>query len=233
MRWWPDKSHRAYRRQCREGKAPAWLCDWYWQYRAPDPRQRITDATFVVFDVEATGLNPAKDCILSLAAVRVQGGVIDLSGAIDFRVQQANAQGAEAVLIHQILPQESRQADISETAMLRYFLQFCGSSILVAHHAALDCGLLDQALQRHHQVSLLNHTLDTLVLARRLAGNPSPEQTSPQQFTLNSLCAQYGIALPRPHEAASDTLATAQLLCHQLHQAQRRGLRTLGELGIS
>ena len=48
------------------------------KYPGLDPRTPITDIRYVVIDTELTGLDEKKDSIVSIGAVRMTGGRIEL-----------------------------------------------------------------------------------------------------------------------------------------------------------
>ena len=62
------------------------------------------DGEWVSLDLETTGMNPAKDHILSLAAVPVRDGRLRLSERFERRVHTARAFGIESIRHHRITP---------------------------------------------------------------------------------------------------------------------------------
>jgi DNA polymerase-3 subunit epsilon len=51
-----------------------------------------------------------------------------------------------------------------------------------------------------------------------------------EAYRLDSLILRYDIEIPGRHTAAGDALATALVFQRLLRKAERRGIRTLGEL---
>ena len=69
----------------------------------------IREARYVVFDTELTGLNVKKDSIVSIGALTMYGGKIDLNETY-YRVVDPNAMlTGQSVLIHGITPSEASE----------------------------------------------------------------------------------------------------------------------------
>ena len=72
-----------------------------------DPNAPVQEARYVVFDTELTGLNIKKDSIVSIGALKMRGGKIDLNETY-YRVVDPKAMfTGQSVLIHGITPSEA------------------------------------------------------------------------------------------------------------------------------
>ncbi|WP_079480154.1 PolC-type DNA polymerase III [Halobacillus salinus] len=170
--------------------------------------------TYVVFDVETTGLSAVYDKIIELAAVKVQGGEI-----IDRFERFANP--------HQPLSQttidltgitDDMVKDAPEIGdVLRDFHEWMKDDILVAHNASFDMGFLNAGFQRIDLGKSTNPVIDTLELARLLV----PEL---KNHRLNTLCKKFDIELTQHHRAIYDAEATGYLLWKLLKKALERGI---------
>ncbi|MFD2208860.1 PolC-type DNA polymerase III [Virgibacillus halophilus] len=162
----------------------------------------LENGTYVVFDVETTGLSAVYDTIIELAAVKVHKGeivdrfesfanphhplsqtTIDLTGITDEMVSDAPEIGD----------------------VLKDFYEWTGEDILVAHNASFDIGFLNQGYQRIDMGKVSNPVVDTLELARFLF----PEM---KNHRLNTLCKKLDIELTQHHRAIYDAEATGYLL---------------------
>ena len=142
--------------------------------------------------------------------------------------QPGTGEGEEAIEVHGILPNE-RHYNLSEAEAVQRFLAFCQDAVLVGHHVSFDLAMVNNALKRMGGKKLLNKQVDTIDLARRIAG---PELAVYRQgaFGLDALCQQYRIPLSDRHTAAGDAYITAVLLMKLLSRLEKRGVDTLGQL---
>ncbi|MFQ5777200.1 MAG: PolC-type DNA polymerase III [Terriglobia bacterium] len=86
-------------------------------------------------------------------------------------------------------------------------------AILVAHHARFDVACLNMELSWALGKRMSNRYLCTVELSRRyLPGSRS--------YRLEALSEWLGLTHERPHRAASDARATAELFCHLLRTAE-------------
>lgn len=180
----------------------------------------------MVFDSEATGLNPKQDRIISIGAIAVSGNLLDIRDSYEIDIFQDFSRGRESIEIHGIRRTELVGAEPEPDAVLS-FLEYIGEAVLVAHHAWFDTKILHYALRRHWNVPLLSPSLDTLHLAKRLSENSSAKAGD---FTLDALAKRYDIRITHRHKAAGDALVTAELLIKLLRQAEKRGIKKLGNV---
>jgi DNA polymerase-3 subunit epsilon len=192
----------------------------------------ISDADFVVFDTETTGLKAAKgDRILSLSAIRIKGGRIDLSDLFHELVNPGRDIPSETATVHEILPRMVAEKPLFKE-VLPAFLEYIGSSALVAHHAWLDMTFLNGEMLRRFGFPVQNPVLDTVVLGRALlAGRKRPMQGVPDQdSSLSALAARYQVRIEERHSSFGDALATALIFQKMLKEAQQSGIARLKDL---
>lgn len=99
----------------------------------------LDDATYVVFDVETTGLSTAYDTIIELAAVKIKGGhVIDKYESF---ANPHHALSATTIELTGITDEMVRNAPEVEQ-VIHEFHAFIEDAIVVAHNASFDMGFL-------------------------------------------------------------------------------------------
>jgi len=194
----------------------------------------IGDVRFVVFDSETSGLDLAKNRLLSIAGVAMAGPEVQLDDAFEAMVVQPDVGGANAAVVHGLVSNDLAGGLPEDEAAAR-FLAFAGGAVLVAHHAAFDIQMLRKAIASHRGAKVWNPTIDTAQLAERVEVGPmsSNRATGTNQsaaYRLDSLVARYGIDVAERHTAAGDALATALLFQRLLKKAEHRGIHTLGDL---
>lgn len=174
----------------------------------------LDDATFVVFDVETTGLSTAYDTIIELAAVKIkEGRVIDKFERFSNPHKPLTAKIIELTHITDDMLKDAPEVD----EVVAEFKEFIGDSIVVAHNASFDMGFLYTAYNKAGIQGVVHPVIDTLELSRLL--NPTF-----RNHRLNTLCKRYGIELTQHHRAIYDTEATGYLLLHLLKEASELGI---------
>lgn len=197
---------------------------------SPDKRRDLDDVRFVVLDCETTGLDPETDRVISVAAVAVEGGAVNLADRFEAIVESESVGGHSAAPVHGLVTADLR-GGLPEAEAVLGFVEFLGASVLVAHHAAFDTTVLSRALARLDAPGLENAVVDTGHLARRLEKGPVFDAPMPSEArSLDALAARFGFDIPNRHSASGDALVTAFVLLALLRRARGRGIHTLGDL---
>jgi DNA polymerase III subunit epsilon len=194
-------------------------------------RPAFDDARWVVVDVETTGLDPARDRLLAIAGVAVvmhdDNPRVELGDS--FEVVLRHDQGAvdkSNILLHGI-GVGAQRGGLEPTIALEAFEQWLGGSPLIAFHAAFDESVIQRALQAVLGRRLRNPWVDLAPIAE--VANPKVPARS-----LDEWLAHFGITCAVRHQAAADTLATAELLLRLwpaiLSQGAPGGFRGLRQL---
>ena len=131
----------------------------------PGAALALEDATYVVFDLETTGLSPGSSAICEIGAVRVRG--LELEERFETLVNPRRPLPAPIAALTGIDPGALRGAPPVELAVRR-FLEFAGDAVLVAHNARFDMGFLDREVERLTGRRVASPVVDTVWLARRL-----------------------------------------------------------------
>ena len=184
---------------------------------------RLEDLTYVVFDTETTGLSPATDEIVQIAAVRLVNGRRLETEVFDTLVDPGRPIPPSSTEVHGITDQMVRGAPtIAEVG--RQFHAFARGAVLIAHNAPFDL----EFLRRHEGeigASFENPVLDTVLLSAVVFGQL-------EEHSLDALTARLGITIPDEarHTAIGDTVATADAFLKLLPMLRARGLLTFGEV---
>ena len=165
------------------------------------PRGQSLDDTFVVFDIETTGLSKETESITEIGAVKVvDGKVIDRFSTF---VNPERPIPAEITKLTGITNEMVADAPVI-TESLPKFLEFCQDAVLVAHNANFDTGFIRLNAERKCGIEVKNTVLDTLELSRSLL----PEL---KKHKLDIVCEQLGVSLEGHHRAVNDAEATAEV----------------------
>lgn len=110
----------------------------------------------VCFDCETTGLNPKKDDIISIGAVKIKGDKIDLRNKFERFVKPKNAAMVEeAIKIHHIREIDLKDAgDIDQ--VIDEFLDFVGNRPLVGYYLSFDIAMVNKYIKPKIGITLPN-----------------------------------------------------------------------------
>jgi DNA polymerase-3 subunit epsilon len=198
-----------------------------------DFRQRIHETAFVVFDTETTGLHVRKgDRIVSISAVRLKQGRIDLSDTFHELINPNRDIPSKAAVIHGILPRMVNGKPPFEE-ILPKFIDYIGSSVLVAHHAWLDMTFLNREMIRLYGIRIQNVVLDTAILDLAflfMRASLSRKSTVKVDSSLGALSERYHVSIEERHSSFGDALATAQIFQQMVKEAQSHGILLLKDL---
>ncbi len=188
---------------------------------APGSRLALETATYVVVDLETTGLRPGSAGICEIGAVRVRG--FELEERFETFVNPGCPLPPAIESLTGIRAADLRHAPPPQLAVRR-FLEFAGDSVLVAHNARFDLGFLDREVERLTGRRISAPVVDTLWLARRLLIGRT------KSAGLGALAYFFGTATRPCHRALADAEATAEILLALIGLAQERGTATVAEL---
>ena len=197
-----------------------------------DLGQPVQEVSFVVFDTETTGLHAKRgDRILSISAVRLKHGRIDLSDTFHEIINPNRDIPSKTAVIHGILPRMVDGKPMLEE-ILPSFIEYIGSSVLVAHHAWLDMTFLNREMVRLYRISIQNPVLDTAILdqAFRSTRSPSSGDDGKVNTSLPALAERYHVPMEGHHSSFGDALTTAQIFQQMLRNAQNQGIFSLKDL---
>lgn len=170
------------------------------------PTTDFNNLVFVVLDTETTGFSFQEDRILSIGALKVKGESMLVQDVFDIYLEQERF-NKESVPVHGLLKKGQREC-ISEVEALKKFLEYVGNSIIVAHHAGFDMGMLNAALLRNGLPKLKNMVLDTGVLYRKTLIKSYLVQPK-TQYSLDELAEKFSISKKDRHTALGDAYITA------------------------
>ncbi len=165
-----------------------------------DEEEKTFPGTFVVFDLETTGLEANKDEIIEIGACKIENGriteifstfvnpnkklhneIVQLTGITDAMLK-------DAPTINYVLPD---------------FYKFCYGSTLVAHNISFDIGFIYSAAKKL-SYNFDNPLMDTLEMAhKKLPGL--------KNYKLGTIVDKLNIILNNAHRAVNDATATAKV----------------------
>mgnify|MGYP004648225013 CR=1 FL=1 len=175
--------------------------------------------SFVVFDLETTGLSPVDDAVTEIGAVKVVNGeIVDTFSTF---VNPGRKIPQHIVEITSITDEMVADADMIDKALPR-FLEFVGDSALVAHNATFDVGFITAAAQKL-DIPFKACFIDTVGMSRALL-------TDIKNHKLNTIAAHLGISLENHHRAVDDATATGHIFVKFLGMLKEKGIENVNRI---
>lgn len=184
----------------------------------------LSRETFVIIDVETTGLSPQYgDRVVEVAALKCCGkkiiakfeALIDPQRRIPYEVSMIHGITAEMVEGEPVFGEIASE-----------FMAFIKGSCLVGHNVKFDIKFLNNELELAGWPLIDNTTvLDTIKMAKGLI--PAKEK-----YSLERVAQYLHIIKPQVHRAMSDVEITYDVLCKLLDIAAGRGLDQMAQSQI-
>ncbi len=199
---------------------------------AIDESTPISDVRFVVVDTELTGLDERTDAIISIGAVRMTGGRIDLGNTFYRLVSPGKELEADNVLVHEIMPSELAVQPEIDTVLAK-FLDYAGDDILVGHFISIDLAFLNREMKRLYGREIGNAAIDTFTidewLRKRLKSHACFAKVL-SGYRLCDIATSVGVTANGSHNAIADAFTTAQLFQRFIPLLAEAGIHDIGDL---
>jgi len=189
-------------------------------------------APYVVVDTELTGLDENKDSIVSIGAIRLSDGAVQLGNTFYRLVSPRTELKAASVVIHEITPSEVESKPGIDTVMGE-FLEFCGEAVLVGHFISIDLSFLNREMKRMRGTELANPVLDTFSIYEWLRKRNKARDcmaTPLVGYRLYDIVKCFDIAVNGAHNAVMDAFITAQLFQRFFPLLADAGVTDIGDL---
>jgi DNA polymerase-3 subunit epsilon len=198
-----------------------------------DFRTPPAETLFVAFDTELTGLDFKNDSLISIGAVKMQGGRILPTKTFYRLVQPDSELKPQSVVVHEITHADLERAAVLPE-VLEEFIEFIGDAVLIGHFVYIDLNFVNRALKKTFGCTLKNPTLDTASLHDWLSENASHMARhfhgKTLQTDLFSLAKKYDITVSKAHNALEDAYLTAQLFQRFIRFLPQCGVNSIKEL---
>ncbi|MEJ5314028.1 MULTISPECIES: helicase C-terminal domain-containing protein [Anaerolinea] len=170
---------------------------------------------YVAIDIETTGLDPEKDCIIEIGAVRFSNRRVEEEWST--LVKPTKTIPAFITQLTGITNDMVRKAPTIQE-VIGDLAQFVGNSPVVGHNIRFDLSFLQK-----QRILWNNHVIDTYELASVLLPTAS-------RYNLGVLAQSLGILLPATHRALDDARVTHALFISLLEMAADLPVELLSEI---
>ena len=162
----------------------------------------IMNNSFVIYDLETTGLDPQNDEIIEIGAIKIVGGKV--TEYFSTFVHPTNSISKEATLINNITNEMVKDAPNITDALIDFY-RFCSGCIVGGYNSDdFDNKFVKSAAKKIG----FNFECDFIDVFKIVRGS----KLIPKNFKLITVCKELGIDLVGAHRAYNDAFATAQVL---------------------
>jgi DNA polymerase-3 subunit epsilon len=186
-------------------------------------RRPWREVEFASLDFETTGLDYARDAVVSFGVVPVRAGRVAVGAGVHQLVAAGVPSSPASMKIHRILPRDLADAPTLEQARAALGSAIAGRFVL-AWYAGVELAFLARIFGGRRR-AWARRTVDVRDLAIELEG-ADPEA----RFGLSTTAARYGVPVANPHDALDDALVTAQLFLVLAAKLEVRGHASAGKL---
>ncbi|MBS1997699.1 MAG: WYL domain-containing protein [Cyanobacteria bacterium SZAS LIN-2] len=202
------------------------------QAEIPGHDERLSDLTFVAFDVETTGLSPIACRIVELCAVKFSlDGTI--SETFSTLIDPGHPIPAEVSALHGITDEMVAGAPGPQEALEKFFAWLGGARpVLMAHNASFDVEFIKVEALRCGLPIPQNLVLDTLYMAQVLVSDCA-------NYKLKTLSEHFGFGGSLYHRALDDSIYVEKLfrklldICGHATLAQLHSTGSVSVFGVS
>ncbi|NWC00598.1 3'-5' exonuclease [Pseudomonas gingeri] len=180
----------------------------------------LREQRWIVVDLETSGLNLNRDQVLSIGAVVIEDGAIDLGQCFERTLWRPGQSVNPSVLIHGLGPSALAAGSDPAQALLE-FMAFVGDSPLLAFHAPFDQHMLTRALKDSLGYRLQHPFLDVAEMAPLLC-----PQATLREAGLDDWIGYFKLQVEERHNASADALATAELALILFSRARQQQIQS-------
>jgi len=182
----------------------------------------LEDATYTVLDVESTGLSNQFDEIIEIAAYKLHNG--KHTEAFERLIKTERPLPKKIVELTSITDSMLERDGGDRSVVLREFYNFIKGTILVAHNARFDIGIIYESFKRNGIEFEEFPVIDTLQLFRSL------HFEDVKAHNLDYLTKFYKVQLIDHHRAKDDAYATMECFNKMLIEVNQKNVNNYSSL---
>ncbi|MDQ1263983.1 MAG: polymerase subunit epsilon [Campylobacterota bacterium] len=162
----------------------------------------------VVIDTETTGLNPKKDEILSIGAVKIKENKIITSQTFEVFIKNTKDIDHKSIGLHGIRPCDLENAKSSDEAIIE-FLEFVGSRTLVGYYLEFDVAMINRYIKPMLGITLPNKMIEVSEIYFDRTITLIPQGNIDLRF--DTILKKCGVPNMGQHNSVNDAIMTAMI----------------------
>ncbi|CAB1370413.1 3'-5' exonuclease [Denitratisoma oestradiolicum] len=173
------------------------------------------DGEWVAVDCETTGLDTARDEIVSIGAVPIRGQQILTSKRLELLVRPTLAPSASSIRIHHLREMDV-QGGLAPDEAIHRFLEFVGPRPLVGYYLEFDVAMLDRLARPYLGIPLPQRKIEVSALYYDYKYRQNPDASIDLRFA--TILKDLDLPRREEHDAFNDALMAAQVFVKLHHQ---------------
>ena len=173
----------------------------------------------VVFDCETTGLDPRKDEIISIGAVKIKENRILTDEAMHLFVCQEKQISHKSITIHQIRHCDLEEAVPIEEAIEK-FLRFIGGRTLAGYYLEFDVAMINKYIKPMFGITLPNRQEEVSAIYYDKKIPTVPQGNIDLRF--EAIIEDLALPKLQAHDALNDAVMTAMIYLKLKHTKRLR-----------
>ena len=166
--------------------------------RARSRHGEVENLSYIVLDLETTGLDPSADEIIEIGAIKIENGQIkDIFNKL---VKPTRDVSKIITDITGITP-EMLNDELPLKPVLTQFAEYMDDMMLVAHNSDFDISFLRNAFKKHLNREINNFVVCTLLISRDILPNLDNHK-------LHTIGTYFGLPVVNRHRAIGDAELT-------------------------
>ena len=162
------------------------MLDWLKNKKYPEfwklylQKQEEKSSRYVTLSLQATGLNPNKDVILSIGTVGIHNNELVIRDSFEVILLQYiynhdNGFSNEFII-------ESKMPKNTEGEGIQKFVEFLGNAVIIGHRVDFDIEMINKALEKLECGRLKNEALDLEIMFKKWK-----ESSDDKKFTMDEI----------------------------------------------
>jgi DNA polymerase-3 subunit epsilon len=184
------------------------------------PQTPLSELPAVVLDTETTGLDPQRDRVISVGAIRLHGARLYRSRTLNMLVNPGRSIPSRTIAIHGISNAMVADAPPFEQIVDR-IVEHTSGLVVIGHYIHFDIAILRSEMQRCGLDWRPAASLDVMLLYAGLF----PDRPS---LRLDDIAADLDVPVIGRHSALGDALTTGEIFLRLLAVMPAHGVDTLG-----
>ena len=170
--------------------------------------KEIKENEYIVLDTETTGLNPKKDEILSIGAVKIRNNKIIASESFEIFIKPLQDISHESIKIHHITPDDLKNGVTIDEA-LEKLLYFIGNLPIVGYYISFDIAILNTYLKKFIGTTLHNEDIELSSMYYKRYRKKSAHEFVDLKF--DTIMENLNLPELGKHDALNDAIMSAMI----------------------